>query len=78
MKLCKDCKHYDVRKGTEESYLPGYRFDGCSRAGRITDLVYGSTMETDDMFSAFCSEQRADVSHVPNRCGKEGKFWEAK
>lgn len=66
MKLCKDCKHYI--EGSAEN------FDRCAKrylAGSETlHLVRGNAPRY-----GFCEETRSDI---PNRCGPEGRWFEAK
>ncbi len=79
-KYCVNCKH--VEEVVENPYAPQYGvFDKkyvCIR--NITfyrDLVNGK-LKVKDCKALDCVEQRAEISHVPNRCGVEGRYWEAK
>jgi hypothetical protein len=78
MKLCKDCKHYRKLIGSDGCVIDGMEFDGCVKPASLANRVHGGQWESSGTFDLFCIEQRADISHVPNRCGKEGNNWEPK
>lgn len=76
MKLCKDCKH---------SESPSKTFTHadwkCYRKVKVgTDLVTGLDMLTTNPLD--CQTERYGVRNPggvqPDRCGEDGKYWEAK
>jgi hypothetical protein len=40
------------------------------------DLVTG--IHTNNSKFTNCYDQRAEISHIENKCGVDGKYWEAK
>jgi hypothetical protein len=77
MKLCKDCKYHDAHR----LRIGGYNYDSplCRRGQTyvILDLVNGSGYHEGEEMD--CHVEREDALRLEEfRCGKEGKFWEAK
>lgn len=72
MKICQDCKHF-----VNPTYrLPAY----CKQKVKtIIDPVYGTeTYAKETIFDDLvdCYENRAEISHIENKCGPEGKHYE--
>lgn len=85
MKLCKDCKHHEHEKTSKSYEVFGHFVSYTETSSKCTrdqtfvyeDVVngYGSYVgEAHD-----CYAEREDALRLEEfRCGKEGKFWEAK
>jgi hypothetical protein len=71
MKLCKDCKHYYF------SYSMVYP-SRCTHLVRDIDrsIVDGHIIDLSRLIE--CNQYRAEVSHIENKCGTEGKHFENK
>jgi hypothetical protein len=73
MKVCRDCKHF--------MHPTLYREARCShRVKVIIDPVYGTETYVGGSFynsgAIFdCSDERAEISHVENKCGPDGKHF---
>ena len=66
MKLCKDCRHFNVR-GIRHT-----RDAQCGFRVLTTSAVDGTNVYP------FCDYEREATPSYPGRCGPEGKNWEAK
>lgn len=74
MKICQDCKYFGH---------PSMRWDAyCKQKVKvIIDPVYGTkTYAKGSIFADLvdCSDSRAEISYIENKCGPEGKYFEAK
>lgn len=70
MKLCKDCKHSDIRTA----------FDTCTRSVRVgeIDLRDGEKIMTGWRATWMERSHGRIVAWLTGACGKEGRFWEAR
>jgi len=66
MKLCKDCRHFNVL---------GIRSVKDAQCGRR--FLSHSAIDGTPIYP-FCDWERDEYPHLPERCGPEGKNWEAK
>lgn len=74
MNTCVKCRHYEQRQ--PNLYYMGQAIEVWHRCTRnckpdpITGEPIGKRLD--------CREERAEVSHVPSRCGVDGKYYEIK
>jgi hypothetical protein len=81
MKLCKDCKHYNFTEACIETDWKAYASTKyvppkheCFRVSKV-EMVLGNKLPP----HLNCFTEREDALRLEEyRCGKEGKFWEAK
>ena len=75
MNLCKDCKHH--KQVTINNCFCILIQNNCYKDSMISvDLVTG--IHTNNSKFTNCYDQRAEISHIENKCGVDGKYWEAK
>jgi hypothetical protein len=76
MKLCRECKHYYIEYTKGAFRIPIYGIgDYCSR-NATRDPVHGDVPFQYREQLIECKEYRAEVGHIENKCGPEGKHWE--
>lgn len=76
MNFCKDCKHKFNGRIIWKGYALTLAGDNCSFAVRGFDPVEGHVVNYRELID--CRESRAEISHIENKCGPEGKHFEAK
>lgn len=72
MRICKDCKH-----GTSFTYGS---FGTCARSVRVIEIDLQNGNEIIGGWRYTMKERRPGriMARLTGRCGKEGRFWEAK
>lgn len=84
IKLCKDCKNY---KEEENSYYSNHYQNHiikmfpdyfCLKDVKYEINIVNGNKQIISGEKTLCFEQRAEISHLENRCGKEAKYFEAK
>ena len=84
MKLCKDCKHYEIKSKYQTNYefpIVGFYYEDtlCRREQKfvITEMVNGNGEYEGE--EKDCRVERENAQRLEEfRCGHEGKYWEAK
>jgi hypothetical protein len=75
MKLCKDCKHYFRGYVRVRGWAFPVIGDNCEIAVKKIDPVDGVVEDLRELID--CREHRAEISHIENKCGPDGKHFEA-
>lgn len=74
MNLCRDCRYFisNVLDSKRFGFYPIY----CTEPAKIYSVIDGTPKNRSDFI--LCEEYRAEVSHIGNKCGPEGKHFKDK